>query len=232
MSFSPSLSLPHCCSCGWWCIMKSAASTAWLTHKDIFSVPDAKLFTDSYSAPNTSVLPAKKNKSRPHQAAAHFSFFSCRSGDCEMLVWLHTVPDDILTLGDWLQISKEPQRREVLVVTHSQILWVLTCPRRSQLKVPTCHSLSFQQTSQMHLILKHITKQWCSKTKGTSPLSLSRITPSPGERTSKSPCGKLDSCTLNYSPHLQTKLKPTLLVCIFPNAVVQRETRIVRSMGY
>ena len=49
--------------------MKSAAPVAWLTHKDAFSVPGAKLFTDSYSAANTSVLPAKKEQ-RANQAVA------------------------------------------------------------------------------------------------------------------------------------------------------------------
>lgn len=82
--------------------MKSAASTAWPTHKDFFSVPDTKLFTDSYSAPNTLVLPASKNR-KPNQAAA--SVFSCRSGDCGSLVRLHPTSEDSSTLSDWLQIS-------------------------------------------------------------------------------------------------------------------------------
>lgn len=90
ISFSPSLSLPNCCLCGWWCIMKSAAFSAWLKHKDIFSVPVTKLFTDSYPAANTMVQFAENG--RHNEALAHFwgfAVFSGCSGECSHIHTSH-----------------------------------------------------------------------------------------------------------------------------------------------
>ena len=207
MLFSPSLSLPHCFLCGWRCIMKSAAPVAWLTHKDAFSVPGAKLFTDSYSAANTSVLPAKTEQRANQavawlfpQAAQAWENVGMASGDARSATDIKWNTEG----GLWHALKCQP---------------VTACLSNT---IPKCTSF-----------WKHITKQWCTKTKGTSPLSRCR-TPSSslGECTLYSPSGKLDSCTLNYSSHLQTKLKPTLPAPIFPNAPVQRGTQIVRSMGY
>lgn len=86
-------------------VLKSVASSAWLAHKPSFSVSDTQLM---HPALNTLVLTAKKT--RPNEAVGHFWEFSCFSGwtgDCGMLLWLHTVPEDALTLRVWLQTSDE-----------------------------------------------------------------------------------------------------------------------------
>lgn len=103
------------------------------------------------------------------------------------------------------------------------VLWAAVWKRQ------TCRSLSLQPTYQMHLTPKHITKKMMHyKTKGTL-----KNNTSPHKCTSVR--GELNRCTLNYSSHLQNKFNPTLIVCIFPSAKVQRETlegKIVHPMGY
>lgn len=87
----------------------------------------------------------------------------------------------MLTLDHLLQISNAMESsREIFckTPTHFAFWHALSTVNWKYQLVTDCFS-------QMHLSLKDITKQWC-KTKGTSPLSLAKITPSLCECASES----------------------------------------------
>lgn len=135
---------------------------------------------------------------------AHFSFFS--SAWENVGVASHGTRWCINTLWSATDIKWNREGgREVFSLTHSQTLCILYQPVTACLsdRLPKC--TSFWNTLLNNDALRQKAHHH------------SRTTPSPGEWASKSHhMWKTRHCTLNYLSNLQTKLKPTLLVHIFP----------------
>ena len=179
-----------------------------------------KLFTDSYPAPNALVLSATKKK-----VVAHFWDFAIFSG-WNWQLWDVGAPShgtrrciSLPRLAQDIKWNEEEGFKCVPAPGYCSLWPVVWKPR----PVTACLSDALPKfTSFRNTLLNND----ALRQKAPLSLSLSRRTPPPPPPpvSALHHVGQLNSCTLNYSSHLQTKSQPTVIVCISPSANVQRET--------
>lgn len=226
----PCLSHPLCPRrtgflCGSWCITKSAASTAWRTYKDVFSLWDTNhlLMTATLS---TSMPKREGNGGEENESTCDkLQLLSARENIAAALLGTKWCND--------VQILKKIGGHGVFFSsTHWQTLCMLTSHQRGRLREPTCHSVSFlfHRIPRPASFWNTFSHNDALRQKTYQPLSFTPVPPVSALQNRITACVALGSRTLNCSSHLQTKLKPApLSFCRFKGKLGLRAQWDIKS---